>query len=105
MKFREYPKKFKDRVTSAGRQYSRWGVTGTFSTTDDAVNKYKNDFYVAPGDVVRWHSNNRIPFGDMLLDFCEALLITPKQLRVSNEIREEETDKFWKDHFSLTGEE
>ena len=38
------------------------------------------------------------PFGDMLLDFCEALLITPKQLLKSNELRERsETDKFWKD--------
>ena len=33
----------------------------------------------------------------MLLDFCEALLITPKQLLKSNELREAETDKFWKD--------
>jgi hypothetical protein len=31
----------------------------------------------------------------MLLDLCEALLITPKQLRVSSELREKETDEFW----------
>jgi len=97
MKFREYKKRFKDNMTVAGRHYSRWGITGTFSTTDDAVNKYAKDFYVAPGDIVRWKSNNQIPFGDMLLDFCEALMITPKQLRVSCELREEETDKFWQD--------
>ena len=84
-------------MTVAGRRYERWSVTGTFSTTDDAVNKYAKDFYVAPGDIVRWKSNNRIPFGDMLLDFCEALMITPRQLRVSSELREEETEKFWED--------
>tara|TARA_B100002019_G_C21116411_1_gene521114 strand:+ start:80 stop:391 length:312 start_codon:yes stop_codon:yes gene_type:complete len=89
-------RRFKDTVESAGRTYHRWKNSGTFSTTEDAVNKYKNDFYV-DGDIIRWKSNNRVPFGDMLLDFCEALLITPKQLLKSNELREAETDKFWKD--------
>lgn len=87
--------KFMNTVTVAGREYKRW-VNGTFSTTDNAVEKYKNDFYVAPGDIVRWHSNNQIPFGEMLLDFAEALLITPKQVRKSCELREKETDEFWK---------
>lgn len=88
--------KFHNSVEVAGRNYTRWSVTGTFSTTDNVVEKYKNDFYVAPGDIVRWHSNNQIPFGDVLLDFAEALLITPKQLRKSCELREKETDEFWK---------
>ena len=35
----------------------------------------------------------------MLLDLCEALLITPKQLRVSSELREKETDEFWENYF------
>ncbi len=100
MKFRDYPKKFKDTVESAGRTYKRWSWTGTFSTTDDIINYCEGKYYVAPGDVVRWHSNNRIPFGDTLLDLCEALKITPKQLRVSNEIREKENDEFWADFFS-----
>ena len=95
---RDYTKRFKDNMTVAGRDYSRWGVTGTFGTTDNAVEKYKNDFYI-DGDIVRWKSNNQIPFGDMLLDFCEALLITPKQLRVSCEVREEQTDEFWSNYF------
>ena len=86
MKFRDYPKKFKDRVEVAGRSYKRWGVTGTFATTEDSVNWCEGKYYVAPGDIVRWHSNNRIPFGDILLDLCEALKITPKQLRVSSEL-------------------
>lgn len=86
--------KFNDRVKVAGRHYSRWGITGTFSTTRDAVEKYKDKFIIAEG-VVRWKSNNQIPFGDMLLDFCESGLCSPKQVRVSSEIREKETDEFW----------
>ena len=99
MKFREYPKKFKDRVNVAGRSYKRWGVTGTFSTTDDSVNWCEGKYYIAPGDIVRWHSNNQIPFGDTLLDLCESLKITPRQLRVSCELREKETDEFWANYF------
>jgi len=89
-------KRFHNTITVAGREYKRWSVTGTFSTTNNAVEKYKNDFYVAPGDIVRWHSNNQIPFGDLLLDFAEALLITPKQVRKSCELKEKETNEFWK---------
>ena len=88
--------RFHNTVNIAGRDYSRWRVTGTFSTTENAVEKYKDKFYVAPGDIVRWHSNNQIPFGDLLLDFAEALLITPKQVRKSCELKEKETDEFWK---------
>jgi RecB family endonuclease NucS len=88
--------KFFNTVEVAGRSYKRWSVTGTFSTTDNVVEKYKDKFYVAPGDIVRWHSNNQIPFGDILLDFAEALLITPKQVRKSCELKEKETDEFWK---------
>lgn len=88
--------RFHNTVNIAGRDYKRWSVTDTFSTTHNAVETYKNKFYVAPGDIVRWHSNNQIPFGDLLLDFAEALLITPKQVRKSCELKEKETDEFWK---------
>jgi len=88
--------RFHNTVNIAGRDYKRWSVTDTFSTTENAVEKYKDDFYVAPGDIVRWHSNNQIPFGDLLLDFAEALLITPKQVRKSCELKEKETTEFWK---------
>lgn len=88
--------KFFNTVEVAGRSYKRWSVTGTFSTTDNVVERYKDKFYVAPGDIVRWHSNNQIPFGDILLDFAEALLITPKQVRKSCELKEKETNEFWK---------
>lgn len=88
--------RFHNTVNIAGRDYKRWSVTDTFSTTENAVEKYKDKFYVAPGDIVRWHSNNQIPFGDLLLDFAEALLITPKQVRKSCELKEKETTEFWK---------
>lgn len=87
--------KFMNTVKVAGRQYKRWSVTGTFSTTSNVVEKYKNDFYVAPGDIVRWKSNNQMPFGDVLLDLCEALYITPKQLKKTCELKEKENTKFW----------
>jgi len=88
-------KRFFDTIEVAGRDYKRWSVTGTFSTTGNVVEKYKDKFYVAPGDIVRWKSNNQLPFGDVLLDLCEALYITPKQLKKTCELREDETDKFW----------
>ena len=88
--------KFHNKINIAGRDYERSSLTGGFSSTHNAVEKYKNDFYVAPGDIVRWHSNNQIPFGDVLLDFAEALLITPRQLKKSCELKEKETNEFWK---------
>jgi len=97
---RSYPKKFQDKLVCSGRSYSRWGLTGTFNTTADVKDPEgffgKSDWYVDENDIVRWNSNDRIPFGDVLLDFCEALMITPKQLKASNEEREAETDEFWK---------
>ena len=95
MKFRDYPKKFKDRVDVAGRSYKRWSVTGTFSTTDDSVNYCKGKYYVAPGDIVRWHSNNQIPFGDMLLDFYLCGYISKNQMIKSAILQEKGNDDFW----------
>ena len=60
--------RFKNTVTSAGREYTRWKIAGNFSGYDNVIEKHKNDFYVAPGDIVRWKTSNNIPFGDMLLD-------------------------------------
>ena len=55
MKYREYKKKFKDTVNVAGRSYKRWGVTGTFATTDDSVKWCEGKYYVAPGDLSLIH--------------------------------------------------
>ncbi len=101
---RSYPKKFQDKVVCSGRSYSRWGVTGTFNTTADVKDPEgffgSHDWYVDENDIVRWKSNDRIPFGDVLLDFCEALIITPKQLKASNDEREDENEKFWENFYA-----
>ena len=101
---RSYPKKFADNVECSGRSYKRWGYTGTFNTTADVLDADgffgKHDWYIDSNNIVRWSSNDRIPFGDVLLDFCEAGLISKGALRVSNNERERETDEFWADFFN-----
>ena len=87
--------KFQNRVKVAGRSYTRYKPHGTFSTTKDIVERFGTRFYIDTFGIARWDSNNRIPFGDVLLDFCEAGLISPKELRVSSELREKENSAFW----------
>ena len=50
--------------------------------------KRKEDFYIdetnsTSGPVVRWNSNNRIPFGDMLAEFANAGWITVQTVKNS----------------------
>ena len=85
---------FPDSIEVSGRSYSRFKHFGTFSTTQDVVNKYKDSFHI-DGTIVRWNSNDQIPFGDVLLDLTEAGLIDITNLVDSCNLREEETDKFW----------
>ncbi len=88
-------------IEIAGRSYKRqseW-FGHQWSTTDNAVEKYENDFYTK-GDLVLWKSNDREPFGDMLLDFYEAGLITWRQVVRTCEKKEKETDEFWENVFS-----
>ena len=54
--------------------------------------------------VVRWNSNNNIPFADMLADFRTLDLINEENQLHSNLLREKETDEFWDDYFNK-GEE
>jgi len=86
--------KFPDNMEVAGRSYKRFSHFGTFSTTQDVVNKYKESYYIKDG-IVRWLSNDQIPFGDVLLDLTEAGLINVYHLEDSCIAKEEETDKFW----------
>ena len=53
--------------------------------------------------VVRWDSNNQIPFEDMLHDFRALDLINEENQLHSNLLREKETDEFWEDYFSGKG--
>ena len=49
--------------------------------------------------IVRWQSNNQIPFDDMLADFKTLELIDENTQLGSNLLREQETDQFWKEFF------
>ena len=49
--------------------------------------------------VVRWNSNNQIPFEDMLHDFRVLDLINEESQLHSNLLREKETDEFWDNYF------
>ena len=55
--------------------------------------KYANDFYVDSNNVVRWISNDRIPFDDMLTSFLNAGLINKEAVINSSFIRKEEDKK------------
>lgn len=47
------------------------------------------------GDIVRWKSNGRIPFGDMLLDFYLCGYISKNQMIKSAILQEKGNDDFW----------
>ena len=51
-------------------------------------------------DIVRWHSNNQEPFGDMLLDLHEAGHITLSQVENTCVSKEIKTEQFWKEQFA-----
>jgi len=53
--------------------------------------------------VVRWNSNDQIPFEDMLADFRTLGLIEEENQLHSNLLREKETDEFWEDYFNGKG--
>ena len=42
--------------------------------------KYANDFYIDSENVVRWKSNDQVPFDDMLNTFSDANLIDSQNL-------------------------
>ena len=88
-------------ITIAGRDYKRNDEFYNYqwSTTQHAVETYKDDFY-ADGNEIKWKSNDRNPFTDMLLDFYEADLITLKQVIKTSEVRETSTKKWWSEYFS-----
>ena len=48
-------------------------------------------------NIVRWKSNGRIPFGDMLLDFYHLGFISKDQMIRSAVLQEQGNDNFWKD--------
>jgi len=61
--------------------------------------KYATQFYIDEtnkhiGPVVRWNSNNLVPFEGMLNKFLQAGLIDQQTLENSNQVRQEDTAKF-----------
>ena len=60
---------------------------------DSVEGKAKGAFF--DGDIVRWKSNGRIPFGDMLLDFYLMGYISKEQMIKSAVLQEKGNDEFW----------
>jgi len=95
-----------DEIRIAGRDYKRQSefFKHQWSTTSNSVEFALSGegFYVDEMDIVRWHSNNQEPFGDMLLDLHEAGHITLDQVDKTCTSKEIKTDLFWKDMFKET---
>ena len=90
-------------IRIAGREYKRQSefFDNQWSTTSNSVEfalKGKG-IYVDQDNIVRWHSNNQEPFGDMLLDLHEAGLITLDQVEKTCTSKEIKTELFWKEQF------
>ena len=92
-----------DEIRIAGRDYKRQSefFNHQWSTTSNSVEFALNSsgFYVDEMDIVRWHSNNQEPFGDMLLDLHEAGHITLSQVENTCVSKEIKTEQFWKEQF------
>ena len=93
-----------DEIRIAGRDYKRQSefFNHQWSTTSNSVEFALNSsgFYVDEMDIVRWHSNNQEPFGDMLLDLHEAGYITLAQVEDTCASKEIKTEQFWKEQFA-----
>jgi hypothetical protein len=53
---------------------------------------YRNEFYIDNNDVVRWNSNDQVPFDDMLTDFLVAGLIVQENVLRSMTARKAEAE-------------
>ena len=60
---------------------------------DSVEGRAKQAFF--DGDIVRWKSNGRVPFGDMLLDFYHCGHITKEQMILSAIEQERGNEEFW----------
>ena len=89
-------------IRIAGREYKRQSefFDNQWSTTQNSVEfAAKAGIHVDQDDIVRWDSNNREPFGDMLLDLHEAGFITLSQVENTCASKEIKTEQFWKEQF------
>lgn len=90
-------------IKIAGREYKRQSefFDNQWSTTQNSVEfaTKGSGFYIDDMNIVRWHSNNQEPFGDMLLDLHEAGFITLSQVENTCASKEIKTEQFWKEQF------
>ena len=63
------------------------------------------DTFIDRDGILRWMTNNEIPFDDMLADFRTLGLISEDVQLYSNLLREKETDEFWTNYFDKTKKE
>ena len=63
--------------------------------TEDSIRNSFEDTYVDSTQVVRWKSNDQIPFQDMLADFRALGLIDEDIQLGSSLLREKEDEEFW----------
>ena len=89
-------------IRIAGREYKIQSecFDNQWSTTSNSVEfAAKAGIHVDQDDIVRWDSNNREPFGEMLLDLHEAGIITLNQVEQTCTSKEIKTEEFWKEQF------
>jgi hypothetical protein len=68
--------------------------------TEDTIRKSFKDAYIDHDQIVRWMSNDQIPFQDMLSDFRALGLIDEDIQLGSSLLREKEDEEFWADQQS-----
>jgi hypothetical protein len=67
--------------------------------TEEYIRTNFLETYMDDRGILRWSSNNQIPFDDMLADFKTLELIDENTQLGSNLLREQETDQFWEEFF------
>jgi hypothetical protein len=67
--------------------------------TEEYIRTNFLETYMDDQGILRWSSNNQIPFDDMLADFKTLELIDENTQLGSNLLREQETDQFWEEFF------
>ena len=74
-------------------RYNEDQIRDNFNGTNGHTGAHIDD-----NGVVRWNSNDQIPFEDMLHDFRALDLINEENQLHSNLLREKETDEFWDEY-------
>ena len=66
--------------------------------TDKQLMTYFMDAYIDGDHIVRWRSNDQIPFQDMLADFRAMGFIDEDAQLGSSLLREKQDEEFWATH-------